>query len=76
MQFSISISNNWVAPIEVPGYGIVFPQRGLQAIPEGAIAYLLALGYLISLELNKAIPEEIKPEIRRKPKIVESPNLE
>jgi hypothetical protein len=70
----LSLSSDWVAPIEVPGYGIIFPQRGISEIPEGAIDYLLVLGYVISTEPKVA---ESKPEIKRaKPKIVTPPNPE
>lgn len=74
----LSISNNWTLPIEVPGYGIVFPQRGLESISEGAIAYLVEFGYLISEETQKPstvfateTPEETRP--KRKPKAIDTP---
>lgn len=68
----MQLSNQWTLPIEVPGHGIVFSQRGLEAIPEGAIDYLLEFGYLIHDEKPSSVlqvQEEIKP--KRKPKAIE-----
>lgn len=68
----LSLNSDWVLPIAAPGHGIIFPQRGLGEIPPGAIAYLLALGYLVSSEPQEELATEPKPK-RAKPK-TETPN--
>lgn len=57
MQPHRVVSPNWLTPIAVPGFGVYFPNMGLQDVPEPAIEWLESNGFVTTVEQSTSTEE-------------------